>query len=66
LDQVDFFIEQHYIDFLGRNPEPAGLEGWRNVLNNCGVTVQPPCDQIEVSAGFFRSPEFQARGYSGP
>ena len=63
LDQVDFFIEQHYIDFLGRNPEPAGLAGWRNVLNNCGVTVAPPCDRIEVSAGFFRSPEFQARGY---
>ncbi len=63
LDTVDFFIEQHYIDFLGREPEPAGLEGWRNVLNNCGVTVAPPCDRIEVSAGFFRSPEFQARGY---
>jgi hypothetical protein len=63
IDTVDFFIEQHYIDFLGRNPEPAGLEGWRNVLNNCGVTVAPPCDRIEVSAGFFRSAEFQARGY---
>ena len=63
LDQVDFFIEQHYIDFLGRNAEPAGLAGWRNVLNNCGVTVAPPCDRIEVSAGFFRSPEFQSRGY---
>ena len=63
LDQVDFFIEQHYIDFLGRNAEPAGLAGWRNVLNNCGVTIAQPCDRIEVSAGFFRSPEFQSRGY---
>jgi Calx-beta domain/Domain of unknown function (DUF4214) len=59
----DFFIRQQYIDFLGREPDPAGLAGWRNVLVNCGVTVQEPCDRIEVSAGFFRSEEFQSRGY---
>jgi hypothetical protein len=63
LDTNAFFVRQHYIDFLGREPEPAGLDGWLNVLNNCGVTVALPCDRIEVSAGFFRSPEFQARGY---
>jgi hypothetical protein len=63
IDTADFFIRQHYIDFLGRNADPAGLEGWRNVLNNCGITVAQPCDRIEVSAGFFRSPEFQQRGY---
>jgi IgA Peptidase M64/Calx-beta domain/Domain of unknown function (DUF4214) len=63
IDAVDFFIRQQYIDFLGREPDPAGLQGWRNVLNNCGTTVQPPCDRIEVSAGFFRSEEFQSRGY---
>jgi hypothetical protein len=60
---VDFFIRQNYIDFLGREPDPAGLAGWRNVLNNCGTTIAPPCDRIEVSAGFFRSEEFQSRGY---
>ncbi|HKP35516.1 MAG TPA: SBBP repeat-containing protein [Pyrinomonadaceae bacterium] len=63
LAATDFFIRQHYNDFLGREPEPAGLAGWRNVLNNCGVTVAPPCDRIEVSSAFFRSPEFQGRGY---
>ena len=63
IDSTDFFIRQHYIDFLGRDADPAGLQGWRNVLNNCGVSVAPPCDRIEVSAGFFRSPEFQQRGY---
>ncbi|MEK6280496.1 MAG: DUF4214 domain-containing protein [Acidobacteriota bacterium] len=63
IDGVDFFIRQNYIDFLGREPDPAGLAGWRNVLNNCGTTVAPPCDRIEVSAGFFRSEEFQSRGY---
>lgn len=63
LDGNPFFVRQQYIDFLGREPEPAGLDGWLNVLNNCGVTVAQPCDRIEVSAGFFRSPEFQSRGY---
>jgi Calx-beta domain len=63
IDDVDFFIRQNYIDFLGREPDPQGLAGWRNVLNNCGTTVTPPCDRIEVSAGFFRSEEFQSRGY---
>ena len=67
LDTTAFFVEQHYIDFLGRNPEPAGKQAWMNILAGC-----PPsgidgngnfCDRIEVSAGFFRSPEFQDRGY---
>jgi hypothetical protein len=63
IEQAPFFVRQHYMDFLGREPEPAGLQGWLNVLNNCGTTVQQPCDRIEVSSGFFRSEEFQTRGY---
>ena len=58
-----FFVRQQYIDFLGREPDPAGLAGWLDVLNNCGTKYPTPCDRIEVSAGFFRSPEFQTRGY---
>jgi CSLREA domain-containing protein len=58
-----FFVRQHYIDFLGREPEPQGLQGWLGILNNCGTTVQQPCDRIEVSSAFFRSEEFQTRGY---
>jgi hypothetical protein len=62
IDTVDFFIRQHYRDFLGREPEPAGLQNWRDTLNNCpqGSTA---CDRIEVSSAFFRSEEFQTRGY---
>jgi hypothetical protein len=63
LSSTDFFIRQHYLDFLGREPDPAGFEGWRNILNNCGISVAPPCDRIEVSSAFFRSAEFQGRGY---
>ncbi len=61
IDQAEFFIRQHYIDFLGREPEPAGLAGWLNVYNNCGGSVPQPCDRIEISSAFFRSEEFQTR-----
>jgi hypothetical protein len=62
IDDNDFFVQQHYIDFLGRMPEPGGFQGWMNVLNTCpqGSTA---CDRIEVSSAFFRSPEFYDRGY---
>jgi hypothetical protein len=62
IDSAAVFIRQHYLDFLGREPEPAGKQGWLSVLNNCpaGSTA---CDRIEVSSGFFRSKEFQERGY---
>jgi protocatechuate 3,4-dioxygenase beta subunit len=63
LDQDAFFVRQHYIDLLGREPDTVGLAGWQNVLNQCGITIAPPCDRIEVSSGFFRSEEFQTRGY---
>jgi hypothetical protein len=67
IDSVPFFVRQHYIDFLGREPDPVGYQGWQNVLNNCLASGKDAngnyCDRIEVSAGFFRSPEFQDRGY---
>lgn len=63
IDQTPFFVRQHYLDFLGREPDPAGLAGWQDVLNNCGTTVAQPCDRIEVSSAFFRSEEFQTRAY---
>jgi hypothetical protein len=62
MDQTAFFVRQHYIDFLGREPDSFGFRGWQDILNNC-VAGDTKCDRIEVSAGFFRSPEFQERGY---
>jgi Calx-beta domain len=62
IDSTDFFVRQHYLDFLNRDPDPGGFQGWQNILNNC-----PPndtrCDHIEVSSAFYRSPEFQSRGF---
>lgn len=63
IDDSDFFIQQHYIDFLARMPEPAGFQGWMNIMNGCGTTVPQPCDRIEVSSAFYRSEEFQIRRF---
>ncbi|MGH9900399.1 MAG: hypothetical protein ACRD68_01015, partial [Pyrinomonadaceae bacterium] len=28
IDDVDFFVQQQYIDFLGRMPDQTGFTGW--------------------------------------
>ena len=62
IDDTSFFVRQQYIDFLGREPDPPGFDGWVSTINNCsGDTTQ--CDRVHVSEAFFRSPEFQLRGY---
>ncbi|HUQ34248.1 MAG TPA: PQQ-dependent sugar dehydrogenase, partial [Pyrinomonadaceae bacterium] len=67
VDQTPFFVRQQYVDFLGREPDSIGLQGWQNVLNNCPPSGKDAngnfCDRVEVSAGFFKSKEFQERGY---
>jgi hypothetical protein len=62
IDDSDFMIQQHYIDFLNRMPEPGGFQGWVNILSSCPAG-STSCDRIEVSSAFFRSTEFQQRGY---
>lgn len=64
IDDARFFVNQHYADFLNRVPDQAGLEGWISQITSCGNNV--PCleeKRILVSSGFFRSTEFQDRGY---
>jgi uncharacterized repeat protein (TIGR01451 family) len=62
IDGVPFFVRQNYIDFLGREPDSFGNTGWQAMLNNCAAG-DASCDRIEVSSRFFRSTEFQERGY---
>ncbi len=57
-----FFVRQHYLDFLNREPEPAGLQDWVNILQNCPAGDKR-CDFVQVSSGFFRSREYFDRGY---
>src|SRR5438128_10049332 len=35
IDDSDFFVQQHYIDFLSRFPEQTGFQAWMNVLSTC-------------------------------
>ncbi len=68
IDDIDFFVIQQYIDFLGRFPDSNGFANWNQTLNNCpnggfGEFDNPHCDRVHVSAGFYLSEEFQGRGY---
>jgi len=60
----DFFIQQQYVDFLRRFPEPDGMVFYLNILNGCQNT-DVECIKFTrgaLSANFFRSPEFQRKG----
>jgi glucose/arabinose dehydrogenase len=65
---TDFFVRQHYLDFLSREPE-AG-QPWSAVLNGCAnqfntdpASASASCDRIHVSASFFLSDEFKLKGF---
>ena len=62
IDTMEFFVRQQYLDFLGREPDPPGFSGWVNTIRNCAPN-DPSCDRVHVSEMFFRSAEFQQRGY---
>jgi glucose/arabinose dehydrogenase len=63
-DAAQFFVRQHYHDFLNREPDPGGLGYWTFQINKCNGDA--PCIQntrIGVSAAFFVEQEFQQTGY---
>jgi hypothetical protein len=60
----EFFVRQHYRDFLNREPDAAGLQFWTNEIEQCGTNAQcREVKRINVSAAFFLSIEFQETGY---
>jgi len=64
-----FFVRQQYLDFLSREPDTNGFNAWLGLLGGCpdansGPAVPSQCDRIFVSGdGFFRSQEFQLKGF---
>jgi photosystem II stability/assembly factor-like uncharacterized protein len=67
--QTDFFVRQQYLDFFGREPDPAGFAAWRATLLNCpdpfntsATSASANCDRVSVSTKFFRSQEFELKG----
>jgi hypothetical protein len=64
MDDAQFFVRQHYRDFLNREPDDAGLAFWTNEITSCGADAQcVEVKRIKVSAAFFLSIEFQETGY---
>ena len=64
IDTTSFFVRQHYIDFLNREPDTSGLNFWINNIDGC--SPKPACTEIQrinTSAAFFLSIEFQDTGY---
>ncbi len=68
IDDAQFFVRQHYADFLNRAPDAAGLAFWTNQITECEQRPIPErqgCREvrrINVSAAFFLSIEFQETG----
>ncbi len=68
IDCADFFVRQHYRDFLAREPEAS--EPWTAILTGCPdqfnqdpASPSARCDRLTVSAAFFQSPEFRLKGF---
>lgn len=65
----DFFVRQHYADFLGREADAPGMTFWKGQIDEC--ETRPAAERqgcrevrrINVSAAFFLSIEFQQTGY---
>jgi hypothetical protein len=64
IDSRQFFVRQHYLDFLNREPDTDGLIFWTTDMTSCGTDAQcAEVKRINVSAAFFLSIEFQQTGY---
>jgi PA domain/Domain of unknown function (DUF4214) len=63
IGDVNFFVRQHYLDFLNREPDTAGLNFWTGNIFGCGVDQAcAEVRRVNVSAAFFLSIEFQQTG----
>jgi subtilisin family serine protease len=64
IDNTDFFVRQHYSDFLGRVPDSGGLAYWTSEIDSCGNNAACVRNRrIGVSGAFFAEREFQQTGY---
>lgn len=60
IDDSSFFVRQHYLDFLNREPD---TNFWVNNIESCGSDTNcRAVKRIDTSAAFFLSIEFQKTG----
>ncbi|HEY0404254.1 MAG TPA: Calx-beta domain-containing protein [Pyrinomonadaceae bacterium] len=63
LEQAQFFVKQHYADFLNRTADQGGLDYWSSQIAQCGTDDNcVRLRRIAVSAAFFVETEFQETG----
>ena len=63
IDSPDIFVRQHYVDFLGREPDESGFNFWSDQILSCAGDIA--CIErrrVNVSAAYFLSIEFQKIG----
>jgi hypothetical protein len=63
-NKTDYFVHQHYMDFLDREPDTSGFAFWSNEISSCAS--DPQClelKRVNTSAAFYVSIEFQRTGY---
>jgi hypothetical protein len=64
INDSDFFVNQQYVDFLGRFPDQDGLNYWNSQITACGTDAGcVDFNRTNVSGAFFLSIEFQETGY---
>jgi hypothetical protein len=64
IDTADFFVRQHYADFLNRVPDTSGLNFWTDQITSCGTNAACiDAKRVNTSAAFYLSIEFQETGY---
>jgi uncharacterized protein (TIGR03118 family) len=63
VDDASFFVRQHYLDFLNREPDAAGQAFWTSQITSCGADANCiAANRVNVSASFLLSNEFQRTG----
>lgn len=63
IDTPEYFVRQHYLDFLGREPDESGFNFWSNEIASCGNDgACLESKRVNVSAAYFLSIEFQRTG----
>lgn len=63
IDDARTFVRQHYLDFLGREPDQGGWDYWTDRITQCGTDQQCVHNRrVEVSAAFYIELEFQVTG----
>jgi hypothetical protein len=64
IDDAQYFVQQQYLDFLGRKPDSRGLDYWTEQISNCHAdALCARRRRVDVSTAFFAEREFQQTGF---